>query len=1005
MTFRIPIRPTGGLDTRQDPTGVLPSAFRKLTNKFMGENKAGIITRPGYARFNTGGAIATYTTLMGLYDFTSRAGTQYLIAGSENSGGTAASLYQFNSGTSVFDSIVTAIDDGRFSFAQIGTQDTALDELFFCGKNQNDAVKAWEPTLDVVRDLGLLAPDKHNTTKSVIKASGDLTDFSVEAGDNADDTDVEIGGMTTSNTLYVALPFEKDDNGKDIYPTRVTGLIVQVDDTDVNAVASTSITVEYAVEVTGGISWVAIAANDLTDDTSSGGVTLSQTGYNRIHWPTPGNWAKSTIWDNEGYWARITVNDTLTATVNINKIFWTGRAQGVYLKANQNELRHSSKINDWDDNTHIQFQVGGTSGTLGAHVNDQMNIYVPAIESGPFDAVFFKMKNFNGIAATISSVFRPTETSPDDPFPSFVDATETGGFAFGQDGILSWERTGEWIAQTHNVWTGDYWRMSFNLTSTVDDTTDAFEIVPLYNATVYFDETTFIDYTPEAASAATNDVTLDSLSKDNGYLYFGIDAIRKFAGVRMNVGEANGAIGTMWAEYWNGLRWAALEELTDGTESSGSTLGSTGSNDITWVRPADWRLNTVWDQTRFWMRFKPTQNDWDSPTSLTTADFIQSVIPVGNYVASWQGFLFVADVTLASVRYRSSAYYSKITSTGTSEPDDFTTLTDFIDLTETGEPITGIAPYGQYLLIFTTNTTWLIEYNPGATVFFKKTLIHSSIGCISHYGIVEAEEFIAFPSRQGWYAYIKGPGKTGIDSIEPIFIGSPMDGVWNGNDELTAIEGTRKAEMVGTHHAEKRQIIWLVTSDGNTAHDEAYVWDYGNSTIIRGDEKGDQGNYVWSKYTFGSDMEAIGLYQTATGTFSLMTGDANGFVYKHDGGVISDRDSSNTEVAIQEIALTGFMTGGDRYNALHKMFPQIKAWGRQNADFNGTAGIYLDYGRSAFDTSNMSLWETSGVDTDTRVGFEGAVAKAAAFEFTHNTVSQRQVINKWEVTVVPYVTE
>lgn len=83
-----------------------------------------------------------------------------------------------------------------------------------------------------------------------------------------------------------------------------------------NAVAATSLTVEYW----NGSAWTAV--DDLIDQTSSGGITLAQSGF--ISWQNPGDWQPSAQTgvdaDVELYWIRLKVNDQITATTAVQAI-------------------------------------------------------------------------------------------------------------------------------------------------------------------------------------------------------------------------------------------------------------------------------------------------------------------------------------------------------------------------------------------------------------------------------------------------------------------------------------------------------------------------------------------------------------------------------------------------------------------------------------------------------------------------------------------------------------
>jgi len=150
---------------------------------------------------------------------------------------------------------------------------------------------------------------------------------------------------------------------------------------------------------------------------------------------------------------------------------------------------------------------------------------------------------------------------------------------------------------------------------------------------VAYDAPAYTDETAEANNAAANDMTLlPAAPAVNDAYYFG-DA-NKFSVLKINIGTNGEWVGSYDWEYWNGLNWRTLDNLTDGT--NGFTAG-VGTHNVTFTAPNDWEKTSVDGTSLYWIRFrvasytgittqpKGTQSWTNStptaPPSTTTATF------------------------------------------------------------------------------------------------------------------------------------------------------------------------------------------------------------------------------------------------------------------------------------------------------------------------------------------------------------------------------------------------
>jgi hypothetical protein len=97
---------------------------------------------------------------------------------------------------------------------------------------------------------------------------------------------------------------------------------------------------------------------------------------------------------------------------------------------------------------------------------------------------------------------------------------------------------------------------------------------------------TFVEFTDEAASAATGDVNpFPATEATNDYFCIGADS--KFESLSIDVGTA-GTTGVVAWEYWTGSAWTALSGVTDNTNS----FKNSGVNTVIWTDDTD-----DWDST------------------------------------------------------------------------------------------------------------------------------------------------------------------------------------------------------------------------------------------------------------------------------------------------------------------------------------------------------------------------------------------------------------------------
>ncbi len=123
------------------------------------------------------------------------------------------------------------------------------------------------------------------------------------------------------------------------------------------------------------------------------------------------------------------------------------------------------------------------------------------------------------------------------------------------------------------------------------------------------DDTNITDKLVESDS---NSATVWSGTPANPF-YVGMTHL--FSKITVELDTAASGSGALVAEYWDGSSFVSLSGVTDGTESSGDSLGKDG--DITWTVPTDWirggPASTNLSANRFYVKLSPTTDPTTDP--------------------------------------------------------------------------------------------------------------------------------------------------------------------------------------------------------------------------------------------------------------------------------------------------------------------------------------------------------------------------------------------------------
>lgn len=142
---------------------------------------------------------------------------------------------------------------------------------------------------------------------------------------------------------------------------------------------------------------------------------------------------------------------------------------------------------------------------------------------------------------------------------------------------------------------------------------------------------------------------------------------------------------------------------------------------------------------------------WDIACTSALTDLAIASVPTGKYGVFWKNYFFITG----SSKFDGTNYPSRVWFSNLSDPDTFTTATDYFDVNiSDGQDITGIAPLGELLVIFKRKSIYVMTgSNPTAWKLSSSVNnlqnVDSAIGCTSHRSIVQVGNDLWFMSDDG----------------------------------------------------------------------------------------------------------------------------------------------------------------------------------------------------------------------------------------------------------------
>lgn len=198
---------------------------------------------------------------------------------------------------------------------------------------------------------------------------------------------------------------------------------------------------------------------------------------------------------------------------------------------------------------------------------------------------------------------------------------------------------------------------------------------------------------------------------------------------------------------------------------------------------------------------------WDGTSG--SISLLAGTPPVGNISIVWQNQLFWAGVATAQTRL----YYSAVGDPASYPGSNFIDVPSAFD----GDPITGLQILYGNLLIFKRNSVYILSLNADGTFTLSRN--NSSVGCVSPYSVVAADNLIYFVSDKGLYAMNLYNVKQVCYKVEPRY----AQAVTN------QLQGSLARNRIMAFHYRYRNEIWAAldaTTSGQDTHDRVLTHNY-----------------------------------------------------------------------------------------------------------------------------------------------------------------------------------
>ena len=321
-------------------------------------------------------------------------------------------------------------------------------------------------------------------------------------------------------------------------------------------------------------------------------------------------------------------------------------------------------------------------------------------------------------------------------------------------------------------------------------------------------------------------------------------------------------------------------------------------------------------------------NDWDVPLKWSGAGNVEALdVPTGltraKFVTQFQNYCFLGNVVVSGVDRPSRFYFSALR--------DITSwnVAHFYEVSmEDGEEITGMKVLGDRLVVYKTNSIYIVTFTGNSDIPFVINKSKSSVGCIAPYSIQEIQNNHIFLAYDGVYMFDGNHSYKMTDKINPT---------------INALKKTQLSNAVSMFQYDKNR-YWLgVTSALATTNDTVLTWDsFNNAWSVN------KGINACSMHTFLIN----GVEQRP------YFGDYLGFVYRGDIGL--DDYPSNVKTAITSYYWTNWKHFEDLTDS--KGIPHVYIY-HKDAASTLTFGYAYDFRVAADYTNTFSMNATGTPDS------------------------------------------
>lgn len=400
---------------------------------------------------------------------------------------------------------------------------------------------------------------------------------------------------------------------------------------------------------------------------------------------------------------------------------------------------------------------------------------------------------------------------------------------------------------------------------------------------------------------------------------------------------------------WTSLHWFELSTGTDYLMGTcGNKLGKMDDLDGTWDDVTGALTITAGNNNHFqWATFLDTAlgtNNVDVPIQWTgagngSAMTVPTNLTKAKYIAVWQNYIFLANITLSATAHPTRFYWSDLKALTWTD-------TNFIDVDRNdGQEITGIKPLGNRLVILKERSIHAVSYTGDSDVPFVVEKSPSHVGAIHGYSVQEIDNAIKFRSQDGWYLF---DGNNSYKTSDRITVTS---------DTMNA---NRFQNMVSAYQKSKNRYWAATTNSGDSTHNRCIVWDSFNN--------------AWSVYK-GHNANCFAILNTS-GQERIYFGDYSGFVYRADTG--TNDNPSGTETAIDAYWYSKWIDYEDIVNS--KGVPHTYVYYlNNNATMTFTYAYDFEdsdqYTQTFSTATGSSLYGTAVYDTDVYGGTGGSVRR------------------------------